>query len=342
MKTQIFAGLFFSLAMLLIIKSGHAQSYALSSRTGTYSNLTGNTSITNNKTWDSDVFGGPIGFNFKFYGTNYTSLFITADGIITFDYNITLQEGTKFFMGFFADLVDKGSIDGGDGTGVSKSDISYLLSGSAGSRIFKIQFKNAAFYQSPGDYVNFQIWLYETSNKIEVWVGSNSITNPAQSYTLSNEKGPAVGVVIQDPSTSNILYSIMADGNPSAPVASSWTDTQSAPVALTGTPANGRIYEFSPTASTGINESEINTDITLFPNPSSSPTTTLALELKAEEDVTIIIYNLLGEQVYTEQKGNLAAGKNVFTISTGNLTRGMYNVTVLAGKEIVTRKLVLE
>ena len=83
-------------------------------------------------------------------------------------------------------------------------------------------------------------------------------------------------------------------------------------------------------------------NISIYPNPSSSQTTTLALELKAQEDVTIIIYNLLGEQVYAEHKANLATGKNVFTINTGSLARGMYNVAVVSGKEIITHKLILE
>ncbi|HTF03312.1 MAG TPA: T9SS type A sorting domain-containing protein [Bacteroidia bacterium] len=73
-----------------------------------------------------------------------------------------------------------------------------------------------------------------------------------------------------------------------------------------------------------------NTNISLFPNPANS-TANLSFELGSKSEVTVNVYNTLGELVFSENKGELAPGKQLVAISTENLSNGMYMVELVAG-----------
>jgi hypothetical protein len=93
-------------------------------------------------------------------------------------------EADYAILPFEADLIDRGEL-----TGISQSPISYKMEGNAGSRILKIEWKNAGFVGEIGelgtlnDYVNFQVWLFEGSNDVEMHYGPNMVLNPAISYS---------------------------------------------------------------------------------------------------------------------------------------------------------------
>ncbi len=89
---------------------------------------------------------------------------------------------------------------------------------------------------------------------------------------------------------------------------------------------------------TGINDvAADNTNMQLFPNPANT-TANVSFELASKEEVTLNIYNTLGELVSSENKGELAPGKQVVSFNTENLANGMYMVELVTGdSKTVTR-----
>jgi PKD repeat protein len=199
--------------------------YAFTYSTGTYSDLTGATSLNNGQLWDDNDTLIPIGFTFELYDQTFDSIHISD--LVWFQLN-----GDYFIEAFFADFMDRGS-----GTGTSLSPKSFSLSGTAGNQILKIQWKNAGFLFEDlhagtlNDSVNVQLWLYENASTVEIHVGPNSVQKPNSSYNFA--EGPRTG--LRTYFGENLTVSGPADD----PI----LDTTVAH--LTGTPSDSGIYRFT-------------------------------------------------------------------------------------------------
>lgn len=136
------------------------------------------------------------------------------------------------------------------------SPIRYTVSGSAGSRIFKMEIANAGFwdewdiYSTNNDSVNFQIWYYETSNIVELRFGPSHISHVTDYFMLGS--GPVIGFMKNiDASTGSIDNLYYLDGSAAAPVLDSTSSLFSISGGLSSYPANGTVYRFTP-PSTGV------------------------------------------------------------------------------------------
>ena len=181
MKKIIFL-LFISISSFL-----QAQDYTVTAFNEPYQDLANATSVNNGMLWDDPAFSIPIGFDFEVYGQNYSTLYTSDEfsgGVFTFQqFSTTLS----LLAPIAQDIVSK------EGTNEqSLSPISYVVEGSVGNRIFKLEYENAGFWDdtTENDSMDFQVWLYETDNSIEYRYGPNSINNPNESY--EEEIGPIV------------------------------------------------------------------------------------------------------------------------------------------------------
>ena len=142
--------------------------YFFSSRQGTFTPLTGATAVPS--VADDDKLSGslPVGFDFTFYGTTYSTLKASSNGFLTFDpaqsdsrFNnlIAGTELTYAIMPFWTDL---------DGSGAQAS---YKVTGSSPNRVYTFEWLN--FESLVADYgqISFQVSLHETSNMIELVYG---------------------------------------------------------------------------------------------------------------------------------------------------------------------------
>ena len=77
-----------------------------------------------------------------------------------------------------------------------------------------------------------------------------------------------------------------------------------------------------------------------FPNP-FNPVTTIEFDLPKSSDVTLKIFNILGEEVATLVSDRLSAGSYLFEWDASNLSSGVYLYRLQAGDYIETRKMVL-
>lgn len=308
------------------ISHNKANDYTFSRTTGTYANLTGATSLNNNQIWDDPEYTVPIGFNFTLFDTT----------INTFNFGMGLgamisTELDEYYQGDYAILVfETDLIDRGDISGTSQSPISYKVEGASGNRIFKLEWKNAGFYDEGDelgtldDYVDVQLWLYEGTNDIEIHFGPIQVSDPDINYF--GETGAMVGVgTVKDTN----LY--LLSGNPANPI------LENTIAYLNGTPSNGTIYRFSNTTS-GIKSKHLSlANSKAYPNPFQDYTI-LSIDAPNIQNAELNITDIFGRTVKTIS--NIQT--NQIKIERESLSNGVYFYHFTEnGKALATGKLIL-
>lgn len=122
------------------------------------------------------------------------------------------------------------------------------------SRIFKLQLENVGVAGTDDNFINMQVWLYQ-SGMIEMRYGPANLNN---AKWLGNYTGPWIGI---DSANNSVLY--LLSGSPSAP-----TLTKDITKNLDGYPPIGMIYRFTPAngGTTGVKEWEAPV-FSIYPNP---------------------------------------------------------------------------
>lgn len=223
----LFSVLFFAFGIAMI-NAQTAASYSFTSTTATYANLTGTTNVVGLGNTSDDVLSNTtnIGFTFNFAGTNYTQFKVSSNGFVTFNTgstdsffdNTQANAGTNkpVLMPLWDDLQ-------------STARARFRLDGSSPNRIMKIEWRgNEWNYQSGADAIKFQVWLYETSNRIEF--------HYQQSADPANNPSATIG--IYDASDTYLTL----DGSGASPSASSTTFTTT----IGAKPASNQVYRFDP------------------------------------------------------------------------------------------------
>ena len=295
--------------------------YTFSMTTATYSELSGGTSVNNGQIWDDPEYAIPIGFSFQLYNLTIDSLY-SYDGVGFFltDYVDSVTDANYAIAAFEADLLDRGDI-----TGTSVSPISYKLEGSAPNRIFKLEYKNAGFYLevdslgTTNDYVNIQLWLYESSNIIEFHYGSSQVQYPFLEY--DGETGAFIGLADYNLTNSYLLGGSVA--NPSL---------HNGMIAVTGTPASGTVYRFTKNG-IGFNENNPKQNIAIFPNPAKNKTT---VNLQKTSTGTACLISIEGKIIQTY---DIKSQKQI-DLDLSGITDGLYMIRfVSVTNEIYYKKL---
>ena len=167
----------FTLALLTICFSLSAQvaSYTFASSSGTYTPVTGGTTIGAPASNDDASFSAlPIGFTFCFNGVTYTTFSANCNGFISmgntvFSSYTSLSTGTSnnIIAAFNSDLQSDALI----------GDFQYKTIGTAPSRTLVVQWTNFDNYPASNntDVYNFQIRLNETTNTVEIVYGAFTV-----------------------------------------------------------------------------------------------------------------------------------------------------------------------
>jgi hypothetical protein len=77
-----------------------------------------------------------------------------------------------------------------------------------------------------------------------------------------------------------------------------------------------------------------------YPNP-FNPTTIIAFDLPSKSDVTLEIFNVLGQRVTSLPQGSLNAGHHVVTFNARELSSGVYFYRLNAGDHVKARKMIV-
>ncbi len=205
-----------------------AQTYTFSYSTSTFTLLSGATSVNSSVTWNSFTLFQeiPIGFTFNSFNQSFDTLYVGA-GYVAFSSN----QGANYLIAYEGNLMDRDTIG-------SVSPVSYELSGTAGSRILKIEWYNAGIEGEKdslgtlNEYLDVQMWLYEGTDVVEVHIGDNIIT----AVSFYGEPGPYIGMYDGFFDETNII-----NGSSSSPYL-----TMSDFMPLLDIPASGMVYTFTP------------------------------------------------------------------------------------------------
>jgi len=253
-----------------------------------YESLTAGDLLVPGQIWDDINAGIPLGFEFPFSGSTINTLFLTDEFLgcnLQGNPNNDIENPIFYIVPYETDLRDRGAANGVQ----SLSPIRYTTEGNEGNRIFKMQWKNAGFFDelfefgTMNDFVNFQVWLYEADGKIVFKYGESQITNPLVNFL--GEMGPLIG--IGDLSQSEPL---LLNGNPSNPnISASPFGAQT----LDATPPDGTVYTFTPQP---VNFSSLAIQsLNVYPNPAQN-----FIKIELDEIAEIKAINLKG-QVYSLQ-----------------------------------------
>lgn len=308
---------FLATLLLTSVCSFAQDAYTFSASQGTYTDLVSPTSMNTNQFWDYDMFGPiTLPFSFSVFNTTFSHFMFSDDNFFLIDSNSLDNILNYTILGTInayiqdLDITENGSL----------SPISYKAEGTTGSRIFKMEVKNAGLEEEINEeeisnsFLNYQIWLYEGTNKIEYHFGPNSVENLLY---LSNEDGiySLLGTL-----TPTFFKAVFLSGLSSNPTYSEITNQDSDPGnGLTSLPANGQIYTFEIGTLATKNESEIS--FKLFPIPTENE---LNVSLTEIADYNYAVYDILGKKVISGEMKNT----NEFSIDTSNLSSGSYLIKI--------------
>ncbi len=215
--------------------------YGLVAAGGTYTQLSGGTTL--GSLAANDVISGnlAIGFTFVLDGASYTQARASSNGWLSLGTGATgsvpangltnTSPGRPFVAPLWDDLSGAGGFLGiGAGTAV------YQTTGSAPNRVFTMEWRNWKWDRTMSGVTNtisFQCKLYETTNAIE-FVYRQQTSSP-----VNSSGGASIGISGVPTGTGNFLS---LNNTGASPVASGTSETTN----LSGRPATGQVYRFLP------------------------------------------------------------------------------------------------
>lgn len=298
--------------------------------------------------WDDPDIIIPLGFEFEFFGETLDTFYLISDFIGPhlspyFELDEVPQKSFyPFFIANGLDLADRGL-----NSNTTISPISYQLTGDPGSRIGKLEYRNAGFlenidYGGAVDSTNMQIWLYEGSNDIEIHFGPSSVTDPA---IFDTDEFGALWIGFfgyQNEIESDTIDLLSLQGSAENPTIAVTTDIDlengedilTKELFLQGYPADGQVYRF--TSKEIVSTKEIN-DL-----PLAGVTPRLVRDyfqvnmtgMNISPMDQLEVYDLSGRRVYTAQ-----LGQDTHRVSTGDWHSGTYFLRMRIGDELYKAKI---
>lgn len=327
---------FLSLLLSLAISVASAQvlPYTFEVLNEPYTQLVDATSLNGNSNWEDPDYLIPIGFDF--YGFGDWNSEMTFGGVFGY--------GGELFLGSFDGTQPLNHLcpygldvhDPNVGTNNPPAGHIYQkIDGTAPNRICKIEWRNVGFYLDPTGTMrmNFQMWLYETSNRIEYRYG------PSENFNLE-ELQELTGIFIGLSSdfdfntfTFNYLWALSGNANdPSIESYDSFSlDFQIADQVLQN-PAEGTVYRFN-NLEIAVPELE-KKGVRIYPNPANTRCTVMLDEMPTDRLVQVI--DALGRVVMNSPVQSLQ-----LQLDLNALPSGTYAVVSQLASGVHTQRLVV-
>jgi hypothetical protein len=328
-------------AFLALNANAQYKNYKDSTYTMPFNLLSSPVSVNNGAWWDDTDLVVNLGFYFRFFKDSVNQVTVSGSGAMV---STTPDPFNKpFFNAIIAhgsDLQDKDTSGNG-----SFSPISYLMTGTAPNRIGKIEWKNAGFYNpidngNLADSIDFQLWLYETSDIIEVHYGNSNLVSP---FADLYDGGPGAWFGIFDSLDINSpnfdcrkAYNL--SGNISNPQLDSATNLNFlSPPGVTGNPTAGSVFRFIPKPK--INGGGVGYDI--FTKTESynidyyNNQNELRIDIFNGDDFQFVLSDLNGRII---EKGPLSKGRKL--IHTDHYSKGIYVLKLYSKSENTSFKFV--
>jgi len=226
---------------------------------GTYTAISGGTSL-GTTSLDENIYGPfAIGFNFSYNGTVYTQFSVSANGFIGLGSGTLATSSVPLSGTGSNNVISALGLDlATPATGTPS--LSYLLSGSSPSRTLTIQYAGFIRKGVTTDAVNFQIQLKETSNNIVFVYGGFTVPGSTQSTAQVGLRGASSSDFNNRSVTTN---SLTAWGSSSAGT----LNTSSCRIRSSVYPASGLTYTWAPVVCNNITSFPYNEDFSATLNP---------------------------------------------------------------------------
>jgi hypothetical protein len=276
----------------------------------------------NSQFWGNVTTKGNI--NFNAFGSSYE---LTNNNVF-----IPLKQGYAYFTNNSRSTTlyaARGEFDGRNGNN-GTSVFSFANETIGGEQVFKMQWKNVGFEnQDSTNYINFQLWLYESSGIIEMRYGA---MNVAANIWETGANGPIVGLLEMDNSFNTIFNRTWLTGNAQSPVETK-TGTF---LHLDNTPKEGTVYKFTP-QTTSVNEVSSFNNYKVYPTVIEEQNTLKVEQLsQCNSAQTLKVYNTLGKVILEEILTNTTQ-----LIQLPEIESGFYYVSIeKEGKVLGTTKLI--
>ena len=301
--------------LLIILSPGNlfAQPwpYDIVSSTAPYNDLINPVSLNNGSVWTTTSL-----FSIPFNNFNFSVTESVVDSIDVFAGTGVLFHGApNYFLYGYSTVVGgtNGSVLIDKGTNISMSPIGYEFSGPPNSQILKIEWKNAGFLTGfwPADttaYANYQLWLFESDNHMEIHYGpknDNSVMLPYQGSFIRFMCLGTYGVYISQNQANPYLL---------------WTDFNFPNYSpLTGTPDNGRVFTITPNPLfTGVADIPLVKNVMVAPNPFVSECT-----IRLEPDGKLADFSLF-DSFGRKIQADFIITQNEIQLKRSDLRSGLY------------------
>jgi gliding motility-associated-like protein len=156
-----------------------------------YNPITNTGAVSNGPTGD-DVMSGafPIGFNFEYFCNAYSNFYVSTNGFITF----TAGQGSSFTSQNIPNAAAPNNLIAlcWEDLLTNAGTITYFVDGVAPNRKLVVRWTNSTFFAAAGNFTG-QIQLHETTNVIELHLGSMTATGQTATVGLENGNG-SVGI----------------------------------------------------------------------------------------------------------------------------------------------------
>jgi hypothetical protein len=299
----------------------------------TYANLPNPTVITT-QGWDDFSAKVPLGFNFSLMGRTTDTMYFDDQVSLGADMQMSATAPTHLLV-FLTDFKDRS-----DMPGKPVSTVSYQNFITGSPSITKIQWKDAGFFGEENnngtlnDSVNFQVWLREFTNDVEVHFGPSKITS---SYTdIFDFALPFFGFAKNaDLNNFTLDYLYYVSATSPAPKVDSIDMVGLASATALGYPAwpaNGTVFKFSKPGSSGVNGLQLNQYAQVAPTLVTNDCVVTLNKPGFEGTISLIDMN--GRLVRSQKA---ADGKNV--LDMGSLVPGNYMLHIRSKEESVFYKI---
>lgn len=323
--------LFLSLSIICLfattrLTAQNTDEYGFQFFTAPYTPLTNTTQLSDPTfPWDDELYPVPIGFDFTFLGKTYDTLYLDTYTFLMFGYNPNDETFESIYVGGYHDYADRGYKD--TLNPVSLSQVNYVLEGTPGTRVLKIEFNNVGSYNDTtytmDSYANLQFWLYEADNSIETRIGSNNFDN----YLFDGDFTPVVGLFKVN-ANMEIGDNFMLEGDPNAPTTVLNSPTANdQPSMLSGMPTEGAVYRFAIVISS-IGQPSQPFTFGLYPNPLTE-NQPLSLSNLPAGRLNVQIHDQMGRLVFEQENENHASQLAL----QAQLPKGLYHLSVNAAEK---------
>lgn len=291
--------------------------YNFEKSTATYQDLANATSMNNNEPWMFDDFG-PFStpFPISIFGENHSNFGFDGDNFVFIN---TSESVYSLFYPYSTFITDRNFSQ----IGTSLSPISYKVDGTAGSRILKLEIKNAGLetdldfdmpnFGTSTYFLNYQIWFYEADNSFEYHFGPTNIT----SLAVLNNEGSLISFFYSETETEE-SYDVrvgFVNGTIATPIYTEAFDDEDEPTSLDAMITANTVYRFS--LNTLATKDQEKVEFAMYPNPTSG---NLNLTFAENLDKDYSVYDLLGREVLKGKFDNVSQA----TISVNQLQVGTY------------------